>query len=129
MKRAVGFGGAFFKAKDPQTLTAWYEKHLGVPFGGNQHVVFSCGTPNTSLVFSAFPADTDYFAPSDKPFMFNFRVENLHELLKVLKEEGVQVIDKTEDYPYGKFGWIVDPEGNKVELWEPAAPPSSEEQS
>lgn len=66
-----------------------------------------------------FPEDTDYYAPSQKPFMFNFRVADLHALLKVLKDEGVEVIDKTEEYDYGKFGWILDPEGNKIELWEP----------
>ena len=64
-------------------------------------------------------ADTTYFSPSEKPFMFNFRVDNLIELLKVLKEEGVTVVGEVEEYDYGKFGWILDPEGNKIELWEP----------
>ena len=64
-------------------------------------------------------ADTKYFAPSEKQFMFNFRVDNLLELLKVLKQEGVTVVGEVEEYSYGKFGWILDPEGNKIELWEP----------
>lgn len=120
MKRVTGIGGAFFRAEDPGKLAAWYEKHLGIPFGGNPYAVFEWGDAGGSTVFSVFPADTDYFEPSEKQFMFNFRVEDLHGLLKVLREEGVEVVDRTEEYPYGKFGWIIDPEGNKVELWEPA---------
>ncbi|MEZ5426733.1 MAG: VOC family protein [Pyrinomonadaceae bacterium] len=119
MKRATGIGGVFFKAKDPKALAAWYEKHLGVPFGGNVYASFIWDKAGGMTVFSVFPEDTDYYEPSKKPFMFNFRVEDLHQLLATLKEEGVEVIDKTEEYPYGKFGWIVDPEGNKIELWEP----------
>ena len=69
--------------------------------------------------WSPFKDDTSYFNPSNKPFMFNYRVENLVELLKVLKEEGVQIVGEMEEYPYGKFGWIMDPDGNKIELWEP----------
>jgi predicted enzyme related to lactoylglutathione lyase len=119
MKRVTGIGGAFFKAKDPQGLAAWYEKHLGIPFAGNVYASFTSAGAGETAVFSMFPEDTDYYAPSEKPFMFNLRVDDLHALLKVLKEEGVDVIDKTEEYEYGKFGWIVDPEGNKIELWEP----------
>jgi predicted enzyme related to lactoylglutathione lyase len=69
--------------------------------------------------WSPFGADTKYFQPSEKQFMFNYRVENLVELLKMLKEEGVQIVGEMEEYSYGKFGWILDPEGNKIELWEP----------
>ena len=69
--------------------------------------------------WSPFQSGTKYFSPSDKSFMFNYRVENLVELLKVLKEEGVEVVGEIEEYPYGKFGWIMDPEGNKIELWDP----------
>ena len=70
-------------------------------------------------VWSPFAADTKYFQPSEKQFMFNYRVENLVELLKVLKDEGVEIVGEIQDYPYGKFGWIMDPDGNKIELWEP----------
>jgi predicted enzyme related to lactoylglutathione lyase len=70
-------------------------------------------------VWGHFPKKTKYFLPSTKPFMFNYRVENLKRLLKQLKKEGVKVVGKIEEYDYGKFGWIMDPEGNKVELWEP----------
>jgi predicted enzyme related to lactoylglutathione lyase len=70
-------------------------------------------------VWAIFPQETKYFAPSQSSFMINFRVENLDELLRALREEGVQVDPKVEEYEYGKFGWIMDPEGNRVELWEP----------
>ena len=72
-----------------------------------------------STQWSPFQEDTKYFSPSEKQFMMNFRVENLEELLKVLKEEGVTIVGDMETYEYGKFGWILDPEGNKIELWEP----------
>ncbi len=119
MKRVTGIGGVFFKAKDPKKLAEWYEKHLGIPFDGNPYASFTWDKIGGITVFSMFPEDTDYYAPSEKPFMFNFRVDDLDGLLKILKEEGVDVIDQTEEYSYGKFGWIVDPEGNKIELWEP----------
>ncbi len=119
MKRVTGIGGAFFKAKDPKSLAAWYEKHLGIPFNGQVYASFTSEGSGETAVFSMFPEDTDYYEPSKKDFMFNLRVDDLHALLKVLKEEGVEVMEKTEEYEYGKFGWIVDPEGNKIELWEP----------
>ena len=72
-----------------------------------------------TTAWSPFKKDSTYFSPSEKPFMFNYRVENLVELLKVLKEEGVEIVGEIQEYPYGKFGWIMDPEGNKIELWEP----------
>lgn len=72
-----------------------------------------------NTIWSPFPENTDYFHPAKKEFMFNYRVENLEELLEVLKKEGVKIIGQMETYPYGKFGWIMDPEGNKIELWEP----------
>ena len=88
-------------------------------------VLVLCGAMPTILkskvfnVWSIFPRETQYFEPSQSSFMVNFRVENLDELLKALREEGVQVDPKVEEYEYGKFGWIMDPEGNRVELWEP----------
>lgn len=121
MKRVTGIGGLFFKAKDPKALQAWYEKHLGFPTTPDGYIVFNWGHRGDSghTVWSAFPEHTDYYAPSGKPFMFNYRVENLEALLKVLQEEGVEVAGEIEEYEYGKFGWIMDPEGNKIELWEP----------
>lgn len=120
MKRVIGIGGVFFKASDPQALAAWYERHLGIDFGGKVYTDFPFQEREKGwTAFSLFAADTKYFAPSEKEFMINLRVDDLDGLLKVLRAEGVRVFDETEDGDYGKFGWILDPEGNKIELWEP----------
>jgi len=120
MKRVIGIGGVFFKSKDPKALAEWYEKHLGINFSGKVYADFQFREKEKGwTAFSFFEENTNYFAPSEKEFMINLRVENLDELLKILREEGVHVFDKTEEYEYGKFGWILDPEGNKIELWEP----------
>jgi len=121
-KRVTGLGGVFFKTTDPKKMIAWYGKHLGLPvddYGASfKSIDHDTNVPATT-VWSPFKEDTTYFNPSEKPFMFNYRVENLVELLKLLKEEGVQIVGEIQEYPYGKFGWIMDPEGNKIELWEP----------
>ncbi len=124
MKRVIGIGGIFFKSKDPEKLRAWYQKHLGLEPDEYGSVVFDCrdseGTDKAAqTVWSLFPSDTKYFDPSTVPFMINYRVENLTELLQLLRSEGVQVEDRLEEFDYGKFGWIMDPEGNRIELWEP----------
>ncbi len=125
MKRVTGLGGVFFKTSDPKKMKAWYSTHLGLPvdeYGASFRWIDinDKGAKVPALTaWSPFKDDTTYFAPSEKPFMFNYRVENLVALLKVLKDEGVQVVGEIEEYPYGKFGWIMDPEGNKIELWEP----------
>jgi len=126
MKRVTGIGGVFFKANDPVKIKEWYKKHLGMEAMQDWGYVFQwceLDKPNAqvpaSTSWSPFKSDTKHFNPSDKQFMFNYRVENLVELLEALKEEGVLIIGEIEEYPYGKFGWIMDPEGNKVELWEP----------
>ncbi len=124
MKRVTGIGGVFLKAKDPQQMAAWYEKHLGIEFGGQPYFQFQWVNPHHptepgSTVFSFFKNESDYFAPSEKQLMVNFRVENLKELLETLKQEGVQVVGDMQEFSYGNFGWIMDPEGNKIELWEP----------
>ncbi len=125
MKRVTGLGGVFFKTKDPKQIKEWYEKHLdmkpdeyGFSFKWKELDKPDAEEPAVTA-WSPFKEDTTYFSPSEKPFMFNYRVENLVELLKVLKEEGVQIVGEMQEYPYGKFGWIMDPEGNKIELWEP----------
>jgi catechol 2,3-dioxygenase-like lactoylglutathione lyase family enzyme len=123
MKRVTGIGGLFFKSKDPDKTKQWYKKHLGLPVN-EWGVHFSwrdMDDPDRigTTVWSPFPADTTYFAPSGKQFMFNYRVENLEELLRVLAGEGVEIAGEIETYDYGKFGWIMDPDGNKIELWEP----------
>ncbi|AWX44896.1 Lactoylglutathione lyase [Flagellimonas maritima] len=119
--RVTGLGGFFFKTKNPKALKEWYKNHLGLPtddygctFWWKDKRGSSCSTQ-----WSPLKENTEYFQPSDKQFMMNFRVENLTELLKTLKKEGVTIIGKVEEYEYGKFGWIMDLEGNKIELWEP----------
>ena len=121
MKRVTGIGGLFFKTKDPVAMNAWYGKHLGLPvneYGATFQWKDEEGN-EAMTQWSTFKEDTSYFAPSEKPFMFNYRVENLEELLKILASEGVTIVGEMQTYEYGKFGWILDPEGNKIELWEP----------
>ncbi len=124
MKKVTGIGGVFFKAKEPVKLKSWYRDHLGIIPNPDGYVSFQWRDNDAPdrvglTVWEVFPADTDYFEPSSKPFMINFRVENLDALLAELRAAGVQVDDRLEEYDYGRFGWILDPEGNRVELWEP----------
>jgi catechol 2,3-dioxygenase-like lactoylglutathione lyase family enzyme len=126
MKRVTGIGGIFFKSKDPKALGAWYKAHLGIEVEEWGGFAFRWKTPSNpegtgTTVWSPFGADTTYFAPSSAPFMVNYRVEDLHALLAALRAEGVEVQDKVEESEYGKFGWVMDPEGNKLELWQPPA--------
>lgn len=126
MKRVTGIGGIFFKASDPKGLADWYRTHLGVnveAWGGAAFRWVTDDNPSGTgtTIWTPFKADTAYFKPSEATFMINYRVANLNELLKALREEGCQVDDKTEESEYGKFGWVMDPEGNRVELWEPPA--------
>jgi len=127
MKRVTGIGGIFFKAKDAALLRAWYAKHLGIDVQSWGGAAFAwtddAGNPTKgATVWSVNSQDNDYFAPSTAPFMVNYRVRDLAALLAVLREEGCNVLDKTEESAeLGKFGWVMDPEGNKVELWEPPA--------
>ena len=109
----TGLGGVFFRARDPGALRAWYEDSLGVPA---EELMRSDG-----LVFGIFDAHTDYFGPSGQAFMVNFRVASLDAALERLRAAGAQVDDETQDQEgIGRFGWAVDPEGNRFELWEPA---------
>jgi predicted enzyme related to lactoylglutathione lyase len=124
MENVTGIGGIFIKAKNPKTLAMWYKENLGIDFTNNNYATFRWinehdpNVPGTTI-FSFFKEDSEYFNPSESKFMINFRVKNLHMLLFTLKHNGVWVADKTEYYDYGSFGWIMDPEGNKIELWEP----------
>jgi predicted enzyme related to lactoylglutathione lyase len=123
MKRVIGIGGVFFKAKDPEKLRAWYQQHLGLEFDAYGSVTFSCPDEaeprkRAQTVWSLFPSDTKYFDPSKTDFMINYRVDDLASLLEQLRDEGVEVDERTEEYEYGRFGWIMDPEGNRIELWE-----------
>lgn len=115
MKKVIGFGGIFVKCKDPQGLKDWYRQHLG--FNTDDYgTTFS--TEKGHMVWSTFKETSDYFAPSEKEFMINLRVENLEWLLAELKKEGIDQLGETQVYDYGKFAHIMDPEGTKIELWE-----------
>lgn len=124
MKRVTGIGGIFFKARDPAALGAWYKRHLGIDVQAWGGAAFRWededGKPMAgTTAWNINASDSDYFAPSKSSFMVNYRVADLNSLLAALRAEGCEVLDKTDDSEYGKFGWVIDPEGNKVELWQP----------
>ena len=122
MKRVTGIGGVFFKCNDPKSQLEWYNKHLGFNTDdyGTSFQWRSNDAPEKQCItqWSPFAADTTYFAPSTKDFMFNYRVENLEWLLEELKKEGVAIVRELQSFEYGKFAHIMDPEGNTIELWE-----------
>ncbi len=123
MRRVTGIGGVFFKAKDPKALGEWYRTHLGMNVEAWGGVAFRWADDNPgatgTTVWSTFKQDTTHFAPSTASFMINYRVADLHGLLAKLREEGCAVEEKFDDSEYGKFGWVMDPEGNRLELWQP----------
>ena len=124
MKRVTGIGGVFFRAKDAKALRAWYQRHLGLEIEEWGGMAFrwadTDGRPvNGTTVWSVFAADSNYFAPGAATFMVNYRVDDLHALLDVLRAEGCNVVDKVDESEFGTFGWVIDPEGNKIELWQP----------
>jgi predicted enzyme related to lactoylglutathione lyase len=129
MKRVTGIGGIFFKAANPPELSAWYERHLGIQRSpdnapDNPSAIFEWrSNENPEMkgmtIWALFPNSTQYFKQSTAPFMINYRVENLDALLQELQKAGVQIDPQREDYDYGRFAWIYDPEGNRIELWEP----------
>jgi predicted enzyme related to lactoylglutathione lyase len=126
MKRVTGIGGIFFKAKDAPALQAWYKRHLGIDVQewGGTAFTWTDGDDKPvagTTIWSIGSAQGDHFAPSTAAFMINYRVEDLHALVKTLREEGCDVLEKIDDSEYGKFAWVIDPEGNKVELWQPPA--------
>jgi predicted enzyme related to lactoylglutathione lyase len=124
MKRVTGIGGIFFHARDPVALRGWYKQHLGIDvqeWGGaaftwaDEHGKPTGGT----TIWTVSDASGNCFAPSNASFMVNYRVADLHALVAALKAEGCNVLEKVDESEYGKFAWVIDPEGNKVELWEP----------
>ena len=124
MQKVTGIGGVFIKARDPKAMAAWYEKHLGIVFGDQVYMSFKWINENDptepgETVLSFFGEKNDYFDPSTSPFMINFRVKDLAALVDQLRSDGVEIIGDVGIYDYGKFGWCMDPEGNKIELWEP----------
>ncbi len=124
MTRVRGIGGIFFKSQNPEALNAWYEKHLGITSRPNEGAMFAwrrADDPSKEqvTVWSVFPASTNYFDPGKSHFMLNYIVDDLDATLEALRAEGVQVEARIERFDYGNFGWIIDPDGNKIELWEP----------
>lgn len=123
MKKVTGIGGIFFKCKDPGKITEWYHKNLGLdtnPYGASFEWYEAPDEGKKAMTqWTPFADNTKYFEPSEKDFMINYRVEDLETLVEELKENGVTVLDDIESYDYGKFVHILDPEGNKIELWEP----------
>jgi catechol 2,3-dioxygenase-like lactoylglutathione lyase family enzyme len=121
-EKVTGIGGVFFRVRDPERMAAWYRDHLGISSqGGYADFVWrEHERPNEvgRTVWAVFPPDTDHFGPTQPAFMINYRVSNLERMLAQLRSKGVAV-EKVEDYDYGRFAWITDPEGNRIELWEP----------
>jgi predicted enzyme related to lactoylglutathione lyase len=121
-KKVTGLGGIFFKCNDPKAQREWYSKHLGIA-STEYGATFDWRDKDHpeqigQTAWNPFKQDTKYFEPSEKEFMINYRVENLVELLEELKKEGVTQVGELQVYDYGKFAHIMDPEGNKIELWE-----------
>jgi predicted enzyme related to lactoylglutathione lyase len=126
LKRVTGIGGIFFKARDPAALRTWYHDHLGIDvqdWGGAAFAWADAeGKPTTgTTIWNIADAASDYYAPGTASFMVNYRVVDLHAVMRELRKEGCNVLDKIEESEFGKFGWVIDPEDNKVELWEPPA--------
>ncbi|MCJ8211370.1 VOC family protein [Mucilaginibacter sp. RS28] len=123
MKKVTGLGGIFFKCKDPKSMNDWYAQNLGLPtsdYGANFEWLHADDpSKKGTTVWTTFPDTTKYFNPSEKPFMINYRVEDLAALVEELKSNNVTIVDEIAVYDYGKFVHILDPEGNIIELWEP----------
>ena len=124
MKKVVGIGGIFFKSENPEKLNEWYKENLGIPFEPHGAALFKwrqLENPENECVtvWSLFKSDTNYFDPSKQDFMVNYIVDDLDELLKDLKSNGIEQVGEIEEFDYGRFAWIIDPEGNKIELWQP----------
>ena len=123
MAKVTGIGGVFFRSDDPATLQAWYESRLGIQPEAGGHVAFSwrhVDAPDAvgMTVWSPFPRDTKYFGASGQTFMVNYIVDDLDGLLESLRASGAEADPKREDTEYGRFAWVTDPEGNRIELWE-----------
>ena len=124
MRRVTGIGGVFMKARDPEGLRQWYSRHLGLKLESWGGAVLPWtppepGQPDGVTIWAVFPESAEHFAPSTARFMVNYRVSDLAAVLEALRSEGCAVDDRTEQTEQGRFGWVMDPEGNRVELWEP----------
>lgn len=127
MPAATGLGGVFLRARDPKALYAWYEQHLGLPHGPGGFVL-PAERQRAAIAVAFFSQNADYF-PVAQPAMLNFQVDDLDALLDRLAAAGVPVDPKRDSYDYGRFGWFTDPEGNRVELWQPASPVPDQDQT
>lgn len=120
-ERVTGVGGVFFKSADPKSIKEWYQKHLNI--GQDTFTWRDLSDPDSEnpgmTIWSPFKESTDYFNPSDKPWMFNYRVKDIRKLIETLRSEGVTVVGDVQAYDYGVFGWILDCDGTKIELWQP----------
>lgn len=130
MARVIGIGGIFFRSSDPKPLFAWYETHLGIPrnaYGCAEFDWRHADDPDRTAktVWSLFPRDTTYFGPTNPSFMINYIVDDLDGMLEALRTAGAKVDPEREDHEYGRFAWVTDPEGNRIELWEPPRSPSA----
>lgn len=128
MERVTGIGGIFFKAEDPKTLQAWYQEHLGIQPEKDGYVSFrwlekDAPGKEGQTIWSPFPKDTKYYDPSKSQFMINYRVKDLDAMLRQLRSQGIEPVGGPEDSEFGRFAWVMDPEGNKIELWEPPKAP------
>jgi predicted enzyme related to lactoylglutathione lyase len=124
MKRVTGVGGIFMKSANPKAMREWYQRHLGIDVQEWGGAAFSWKGPQNpdgvgTTVWNVFDASSNYFEPSRAPFMVNYRVADLVALIAALRAEGCNVGEKMDESEYGKFGWVFDPDGNKIELWEP----------
>jgi catechol 2,3-dioxygenase-like lactoylglutathione lyase family enzyme len=120
----TGIGGIFFRSKDPKALAAWYRDVLGVPvaaWGGAPLAYDAPGHP-PAIIWSPFPEKTDYMSPSTREFMLNFAVDDLDAFLARIAEKGVKPLSRDDKDPNGRFAWILDPDGTKIELYQPKAP-------
>jgi predicted enzyme related to lactoylglutathione lyase len=122
MARVTGIGGVFMKVTDPAATRSWYAEHLGLAVDDYGCTFAADADPLAQTVWSPFQATTDYFGPGDQPFMVNFRVDDLDTLLAELAGKGIPCVGEPMDESYGKFGWIIDCDGRKIELWEPKSP-------
>lgn len=116
MQKALGFGGFFFRARDPEALGQWYEEHFGINSANSAEM---WRQEAGSTVFAPFAADTDYFGRPDQAFMINFRVDDIDAMLEQLRTASVRIDETRMDESYGRFAWVYDPEDNKIELWQP----------
>lgn len=119
MERVLGIGGVFFRAREPETLRAWYAEHLGVELEDYGGITFRAEAGDVT-VWAIFPATTEYFGAGERQAMINYRVSDLDAMLGQLRAAGVNVEADVQEEEFGRFGWATDPEGNRFELWEPA---------